>query len=204
VANAGPEQVVLTGSTITLDGSGSSDADGDLLTYDWIFVSLPVGSNATLSDASAVRPTFTPDLYGDYFLSLVVDDGTVTSAESTVLIKSITDFASLFLIAPQTVIFRSGDIILEGSRFSLEIKNDSATFFVCTRAEFHNGVSVEGFTEDPALLGGDQIEPGEIVGLTFTLDRDLPVGDFQLRYYLTRLDTGEEGMVFHQYDLSSP
>jgi hypothetical protein len=208
IANAGPDQNVAAGSDVVLDGSGSSDADGDPLSYDWIFVSRPPGSSAALSDGTVVNPTFIADVGGSYVLSLVVGDGTVASAEDTVLINTIADYSSLFLKAPQTVIFRSGDTIQAGSSFSLEIKNISNIPFVCTRVELANGESVVGFTEEPAelsgLLGGDQIiEPNEIVGITFTLQGDEPAGDFQLRYYLTRPDTDEEFRVFHQYDLSS-
>ena len=35
VANAGSAQTVFKASTVTLDGSASSDADGDQLTYSW-------------------------------------------------------------------------------------------------------------------------------------------------------------------------
>ena len=35
VANAGADQTVEAGATVTLDGSGSSDRDGDALTYAW-------------------------------------------------------------------------------------------------------------------------------------------------------------------------
>jgi hypothetical protein len=209
IANAGPDQFVITGSTVTLDGSGSSDADGDPLSYGWIFVSRPPGSSAALSDGTVVNPTFIADVEGTYVLSLVVDDGVATAEDTVQINSSLADYSSLFLKQPQTLIFRKGDIILAGSQFSLEIQNTSSITFVCTRVELHNGVSVEGFTEDPAelsvLLGGDQIiEPDEIVGITFTLSRDVPAGVFELRYYLTRPDTDEEGMVFHQYDLSSP
>ena len=49
VANAGPGQTVTIGTTVTLNGSGSSDADGNPLTYLWSFVSIPAGSGATLT-----------------------------------------------------------------------------------------------------------------------------------------------------------
>src|SRR5690606_15587551 len=49
VANAGPDQQAYIGNTLTLDGSGSSDADGDSLTYQWTILS-PANSIATLSD----------------------------------------------------------------------------------------------------------------------------------------------------------
>ena len=64
VANAGNDQTVPEESTVTLDGTGSSDADGDALTYSWAFTTKPDGSTATLSDAAAVKPTFTVDKAG--------------------------------------------------------------------------------------------------------------------------------------------
>ncbi len=90
-ANAGPDQNVTTGSLVTLDGSGSSDADGNILTYSWSFTSVPTGSGASLSDATVANPTFTADVDGSYVLSLTVNDGTVDSATDTVLIAAVTD-----------------------------------------------------------------------------------------------------------------
>ena len=88
LANAGPDQTVLTGSQVTLDGSGSSDADGDTLTYTWAFTSIPSGSSAALSDINVVSPTFTADLTGDYVLSLVVDDGLGSSLADSVTVTA--------------------------------------------------------------------------------------------------------------------
>ncbi len=71
---------------VQLDGSASYDPEGDPLTYSWSFVSMPDGSMAELSEPSAVNPTFTPDVFGDYVLELVVNDGTSDSVPDTVTI----------------------------------------------------------------------------------------------------------------------
>ncbi len=57
VADAGADQVVNPNALVTLDGSGSTDPDGDLpLAYLWTQTGGPA---VTLSDATAVQPTFT-------------------------------------------------------------------------------------------------------------------------------------------------
>ncbi len=50
IADAGPDQSLLVGDTVLLDGSRSFDDDGDELSYFWSFVTIPVGSSAELSD----------------------------------------------------------------------------------------------------------------------------------------------------------
>ncbi len=64
VANAGPDQTVTAGQLVTLNGTGSTDPNGDPLTYSWCLKGRPVGSTATLSGANTARPTFTPDVAG--------------------------------------------------------------------------------------------------------------------------------------------
>ncbi len=90
IANAGPDQNVSTGSLVTLDGSGCADADGNTLTYSWLFTSKPAGSTAALSSTTVVKPTFTADKDGSYVLSLVVNDGTVNSVADMVTITAVT------------------------------------------------------------------------------------------------------------------
>ena len=75
VADAGPQQVIdLVGTEVTLDGSGSSDGDGDVLTFLWTLASRPQGSSATLDDPTAVMPKFIADVNGAYSFSLQVTD----------------------------------------------------------------------------------------------------------------------------------
>jgi hypothetical protein len=87
-ANAGPDQTVLVGDTVTLDGSGSQDVDGDQLAWAWSFVSVPAGSSAVLSSTMAVKPTFVTDVGGTYVVKLIVDDGLEASAPDTVTIST--------------------------------------------------------------------------------------------------------------------
>ncbi len=88
VANAGPDQTVFVGDTVQLNGSKSSDVDGDRLTFVWAFFSQPAASVATLSDPTLVNPTFVVDRPGSYVVQLIVNDGTVDSAPDTVTIST--------------------------------------------------------------------------------------------------------------------
>ena len=88
VAHAGTDQTVMVGDLVQLDGSQSSDADGDALTYSWSMESRPAGSTATLSSTSVVNPTFTADLQGDYVVELTVSDGKASSDPASVVVHS--------------------------------------------------------------------------------------------------------------------
>lgn len=86
VANAGVNQSVTTGARVTLNGSASNDANGDVLTYNWFFVTKPSGSSAILTGTSTVLPSFTADVAGTYVIGLTVNDGKVSSLQSSVTI----------------------------------------------------------------------------------------------------------------------
>ncbi len=86
VANAGPDQKVSTaGVFVNLSGNGS-DTDGDSLTYAWSFTTMPVGSDAALSNLTTADPTFTADKVGKYLISLTVNDGQIDSDADTVTV----------------------------------------------------------------------------------------------------------------------
>ena len=95
VADAGESRTVEEGEVVTLDGRGSSDADGDVLTYRWI---APAG--IVLSSSVAVQPTFTApavDQSTDYTFTLIVSDGNQESDASqvTIFVKDIISFSEV-------------------------------------------------------------------------------------------------------------
>lgn len=88
-ANAGADQTgqnsVAAGSTVTLDGSGSTDSDGTIASYTW---TQTAGDTVTLSDATAASPTFTAPSTSNAqtltFSLIVTDNDGATSTADTV------------------------------------------------------------------------------------------------------------------------
>lgn len=107
-ANAGVGQTVRPYvDTLTLDGSGSADKDGDTLTYSWSITSKPEVSTATLSSTTAVRPTLEPDAVGKFVFSLTVSDGKGGSASSSVEVTS--EFGPTYTVAQAQSDFTSAN-----------------------------------------------------------------------------------------------
>jgi len=93
VANPGPAQNVSPGSKIaaskvTLDGSASSDPNGAPLTYQWTLTSKPAGSDTVITSPTTAVTNIWTDGPGLYLASLVVNNGTESSAPSTVVITA--------------------------------------------------------------------------------------------------------------------
>lgn len=91
IADAGPDQHVMTGQVVKLDGSDSFDPEGAMITFLWRFIEVPPGSNLSnlsLSDPTSAMLEFTPDVSGTYRLELIVNDGGLDSLPDEVLIHA--------------------------------------------------------------------------------------------------------------------
>ncbi len=87
VADAGLDQTVEFGNNVTLDGTNSSDVDGDNLTFQWTVLR----GYAVLDDPTSPTPVFTPVRPGTYVFQLVVSDGINSSMPDTVVVNVVAD-----------------------------------------------------------------------------------------------------------------
>jgi len=78
VVDAGPAQEVAAGAAVELDAGGTTDPDGDVLSFEWtqIFPGGDGGEPAVaLPEAGSAAVSFTADTTGTYFFAVSVSDG---------------------------------------------------------------------------------------------------------------------------------
>jgi hypothetical protein len=78
VANAGADQSGLTGDSLTLSASASTDPDADALTYSWAITTGPSG--AVLANPTAMAAGFQASTAGAYVVSVTVKDPSSASS----------------------------------------------------------------------------------------------------------------------------
>jgi Raf kinase inhibitor-like YbhB/YbcL family protein len=88
VARVAPAQSVLVGSTVTLDGSATTDANNDPISYAWTILQTPNGSTASLASTTSATTTFVPERTGIYVITLVASDGKSSSAVATTTVTA--------------------------------------------------------------------------------------------------------------------
>jgi len=92
VADAGEDQEVSEGTLVTLNGSGSSDSDDGIVSYQWTQTD---GTPVVLSDSGSIQPTFTAPEVGEDVLTLtfqlVVTDGGGLQSQDTCTVTVVQD-----------------------------------------------------------------------------------------------------------------
>jgi len=124
-ANAGDDQVIVFATIAVLDGTGSSDADFDPLSFNWTLASAPAGSTTVLVGPATDSPSLTPDLEGIYTVDLVVNDSFVDSASDSVLVTAIAgdEFSELKLLEANIVVTEIPVENLQASGHSQSLTN---------------------------------------------------------------------------------
>ncbi|MCK4674805.1 MAG: putative Ig domain-containing protein, partial [Gammaproteobacteria bacterium] len=89
VAQAGASQLVIPGDIVQLDGSASSDANGDNLSYSWVIDQSPDGSAALIENADTVQAEINIDRSGEYIVRLKVNDGVAESGDDYITISDV-------------------------------------------------------------------------------------------------------------------
>ena len=79
-ARIAPLVAAPVGQLVRLDGSGSSDPDGDGISFSWSLDARPDGSAASVEAPGEAVTRLVPDRAGRYLVSLVVSDGALASA----------------------------------------------------------------------------------------------------------------------------
>ncbi|MDY7227082.1 myxosortase-dependent M36 family metallopeptidase [Hyalangium rubrum] len=128
VADAGPDQSVDEGSSVVLDGTGSSDPNpGSTLSHAW---TQTAGPTVTLSEASTARPGFTaPQVAADTVLTfqLTVSDGTLSSTDTVSVTVRQVNLGPVADAGPERTVDERTAVTLDG-RASTEPEGDPLTF----------------------------------------------------------------------------
>ena len=85
----GADVTASAGSQLTLSAAGTTDAEGDVLSYKWSIFTKPATSNLTLATDTAVQQVFKPEVSGTYVFVLRVTDtkGAFSEKKATILIR---------------------------------------------------------------------------------------------------------------------
>lgn len=126
-ADAGGAQTAGGGTQVTLNGGGSSDGDGDAITYQWTQLS---GPPVTLNGATTATPTFTapPSQPAPQVLTfgLVVSDGIDSSAQAVATVNVPTNAPPTVSAGPDVNTTGGSPVMLTGTASDME--NDALTY----------------------------------------------------------------------------
>ncbi|MDI6792464.1 MAG: Ig-like domain-containing protein [bacterium] len=202
-ANAGPDQTVSVGSLVMLDGTGSSDPEGDALTYIWTSAA---GNPAPVTLTNVARPTFTPTTVGAYLFSLVVRDGGN---------NSLSDQVTVTVAAPSTNIPLRFDqasyTVTPGAQIEVKVEVGSAAFpandmfglFIKVNFLDSSYLSVVDVEAGDFLIGAGK-NASSLVGPTWQVDNgNLEVGISRKGTNYTKGANGQGTVAKITFELSS-
>lgn len=114
----GADASATVGRDVLLNGAGSTDADGDALTFSWSVVSKPANSALAIAANSGAQVTVKPDVAGTYVFNLKVTDskGSSSDQRATLVVDNTPPTSAPTVIVVGSVITQPSD----GGKSSLE------------------------------------------------------------------------------------
>ena len=173
IANAGPDQIVESGTRVTLDGRDSLDIDGDIVSYLWKRTGGSGDIGATLTNATTTQPSFAADTVATgaqnvtHVFSLVVkdDEGVISTANHVRITVEPTNLAPVAYAGRDQVVASGATVQLDGSGSYDEDGNIASYFWKRTSGSGDSNVALNGknkaqltFTADILELGARNVE----------------------------------------------
>lgn len=168
MADAGPDQSINQWTAVRLDGSASSDPNGDPLTYNWSVVSSPGYNYTALTGANTATPSFNADSPGTYVLSLTVYDGYSASQPDTVtvVVKATTPSDPAF-VAQKWQYGIYGSSIGQAGLFTTDLDGDGKPEVIASASAGGFGDNVQWYVVRKDANGGyEQVWRSPIYGVT--------------------------------------
>jgi len=195
-ANAGEDHVIALSASADLDGSLSTDPEGEALTFEWSQKSGP--ATVEIDNASSARATATPPKPGEYVFTLVVTDAGGLSSSDDVRVLVAPPFAD-----NEVVNVRAGVLIPKESEIGTVTLPDSTNaeavlneLLISCRLDLSEEEADEILGEIAALGGRvvGQIPELRVLQVRFDPSTDLNQARAQL--------VGLEGVLSANYNLS--
>lgn len=195
IANAGPDQTVNEGTMVNLGGTGSSDPNGDPLTFSW---TQTAGPAVTLSDPISPTPIFTaPEVSASTILAfeLVVNDGQVDSSPDAVNITVLDTACGVDLTGTISKLTPKSSKGQDTLNFTLNIFNAGTVesrgsfkvkFYISTATTLSGS---DTLVDTKSLKGTDsegRIKPGNTVSVSASVTVASPT---QGKYLIAHIDS---------------
>ena len=208
-ADAGHDQTATIGQTVTVDSAASTSPVAGIGVYTWAWSSRPAGSGALLQTTAGSTASFSPDVSGDYVVSLIVTSYTGCSSPASTV--------TIHVAAVTMAVALSVRVTWDGSLVTLKTINTQAGSFFApfTGAPFPspylpqpgpppfvdtNLIYIGGTYEAPPLSSGDLfgiLFKANAPGLaTFTIPNEPP--PMSSHSYYQSLDNSSHNWTYHQ------
>lgn len=165
VADAGEDLVLILGNDAVLDGSKSSDADNQDLSFSWSLVSKPVNSIAEIYEPSIESPLFSPDISGDYVIALVVNDGSDDSVKDEMTVTAGTGVGGIISVDTIWSVENSPYILANKIQtaygITLQVNSGVRVIGNDLDIEVFGSLDVNGSEEGKVVLSNVNIVPGD-------------------------------------------